>query len=172
MPSDDRNDRTATDAEPAHSTFRTARVAPPSSGPRTSVRTGPGLPGVDMVHVVRHGDDVHVAGQLAFDTEGRLVGSGDALAQCRQALANVHAALASVGATVDDLVKLVCYLVDSDDLDAYGAAKEEAYGQDPPASTCVVVEKLLVPGALVEIEAIALIRDRDRSSREHLPLDH
>lgn len=117
----------------------------------------PGLAFAGMSQAVRHGDTVHVSGQVALDGDGELVGAGDAAAQAEQALANVEAALAAAGARPADVVKLTCFLVDAGDYPAYAAAKAARFGAAAPASTCVVVSALLDPRFLLEVEAVAAV---------------
>jgi len=117
----------------------------------------PGLTFPGMSQAVRHGDLVHVSGQVALAPGGELVGEGDAAAQAGQALANLKAALAAAGAAVEDTIKVTCFLVDAADYPAYAAAKAELFGATDPASTCVVVKELLDPRLLLEVEAVAAV---------------
>jgi 2-iminobutanoate/2-iminopropanoate deaminase len=117
----------------------------------------PGLSFAGMSQAVRHGDVVHVSGQVALDARAELVGEGDAAAQAEQVLANVEAALAAAGAGPADLVKLTCFLTDPAHYPAYAAAKQSRYGTVAPASTCVVVSALLDPRFLLEVEAVAVV---------------
>jgi 2-iminobutanoate/2-iminopropanoate deaminase len=117
----------------------------------------PGLSFPGMSQAVRHGDLVHVSGQVALAPGGELVGEGDIAAQAAQALANLQAALAAAGATVEDTIKVTCFLVDAADYPAYAVAKAELFGATDPASTCVVVKELLDPRLLLEVEAVAAV---------------
>ncbi len=117
----------------------------------------PGLAFPGMAQAVRHGDLIHLSGQVAFAPGGELVGEGDAEAQAAQALDNVEAALAAAGATLAEVIKLTCFLVDAADYPAYAAAKRERFGEAGPASTCVVVDALLDPRLLLEVEAVAAV---------------
>ena len=104
---------------------------------------------------------VYIAGQVAVDKEGKLVGAGDLTAQIKQVAHNVIAALAAVGAKPADIVKMNTYIVNYKSSD-YGAMREArailfAEGEPPPASTLIGVHSLAVDGLLVEIEAIAAI---------------
>ena len=103
-----------------------------------------------------------IAGQVAVDKEGKLVGAGDLTAQIKQVARNLIAALAAVGAKPSDIVKMNTYIVNYKPSD-YGAMREARAilfpsGEQPPASTLVGVLSLAVEGLLVEIEAIAAIR--------------
>ena len=105
----------------------------------------------------RVGNIVFVSGQVAADANGALVGPGDAAAQAEQCFANVGAALEAAGATWNDAVKITCYLVNADDYPAYAAARLAMFPQGGPASSTVVVEALIRPELLIEIEAYAVI---------------
>ena len=100
---------------------------------------------------------IHVGGQNAVDAQGTLVGPGDLVAQVDQVMANLTVALAAAGATMADLVSLSIALVDGTDLRAgYAAAAAQLSGtQPPPLVTAAIVAGLGVPGALIELSAIA-----------------
>ncbi|PKV83009.1 RidA family protein [Streptomyces sp. TLI_146] len=106
---------------------------------------------------------VFVAGQVAWDAEGTLVGEGDLAAQVEQCYLNVAAALAGVGASFRDVVKLTVYAVDlapeKMPLFAEGIARAaEKLGITPTAPlTGIGVAALAEPGLLVEVEAIAVV---------------
>jgi enamine deaminase RidA (YjgF/YER057c/UK114 family) len=104
---------------------------------------------------------VFVAGQVGVDREGALVGDGDAVAQTRQAYANLGVALASSGASWADVVKLTTFLVSEDLIDGFFAARDETFGRVFPSgvfppSTLLIVRGLVRPELLVEIEAVAV----------------
>jgi enamine deaminase RidA (YjgF/YER057c/UK114 family) len=65
---------------------------------------------------VKAGDLVFIAGQVAADKEGRVVGAGDFDAQCRQVFGNIRTALQTVGAGWADVAQFTTYLVDADDI--------------------------------------------------------
>jgi 2-iminobutanoate/2-iminopropanoate deaminase len=95
-----------------------------------------------------------VAGQVGVDPAGALVDGGVA-EQSEQALRNVEAVLRAAGASLDDVVRMDCYLTSYDDF----AAFNEVYARwfpapDPPARTTVVAG--LAPGLLVEVTALAV----------------
>jgi reactive intermediate/imine deaminase len=106
---------------------------------------------------VRAGDLLFVSGCIAVDGDGRLVGGGDAAAQTRQVFANLEAILAAAGASIRDVVKVTVFLTDVRDRPAVNTVREEIFGSTRPASTLVEVSKLVVDGARVEIEAVALL---------------
>ncbi|HWC03413.1 MAG TPA: RidA family protein [Methylomirabilota bacterium] len=109
---------------------------------------------------VKAGDTIYVAGQVALDGEGRLVGPGDVVAQTRQALENIQRVLAAGGATLDDVVKVTVYLANVDDRARVNEVRKAYFGANRPASTLVEVSRLALPGLLVEIEAVAVVPPR------------
>lgn len=101
---------------------------------------------------------IYVGGQNAVDADGALIGADDVAAQSTRALANVKTALGSVGATVDDVVQWTVLFVDGVDLAAaYGAIAADLASDEPALVTGARVSGLGVPGALVEIGAIAAV---------------
>ena len=119
-----------------------------------------GMPPVNgYSHVVAFsGQLAAVSGQLPLDAQGRLVGPGDPQAQIRQVFENLSAALAAVGAGIQNIVKLTVYLTDLADLEVFRLIRDEYLSpQRPPASSLVQVSGLVNPEALVEIDALAVI---------------
>lgn len=111
--------------------------------------------------VVASGEIVVVSGQLPADSEGRLVGDGDPLAQARQVFANLARALSAAGSDVSHLVRLGFFLTDLADLGAVRTARTELLGDArEPASSLVQVAGLVLPGARLEIDALAVRRAR------------
>ncbi|MEV7561996.1 RidA family protein [Streptomyces sp. NPDC089795] len=106
---------------------------------------------------------VFVAGQVAWDSDGALVGEGDLVAQVEQCYLNIATALAEAGASFDHVVKLTVYAVDwaPDKMPLFvdGVARAAAkLGPLPaPPLTGIGVAALAEPGLLVEVEAIAVI---------------
>jgi enamine deaminase RidA (YjgF/YER057c/UK114 family) len=100
---------------------------------------------------------VYIGGQNAVDGSGTLVGGDDVAAQTRQVMENLHVALAAAGASVQDLVMMTILYVDGVDLDAaYPVAAEELAGAAPPVVGARVAG-LGVPGALIEVSAVAAV---------------
>ena len=92
------------------------------------------------------------------DEAGRLVGGDDVVAQARQVFANMGAVLAAGGATFADVVKVTVFLTDVDDRARINAVRQEVFGETRPASTLVEISALAIPGAKIEVEAIAVVR--------------
>ncbi|GCE78276.1 RidA family protein [Cellulomonas biazotea] len=102
---------------------------------------------------------IHVGGQNAVDATGALVGGDDVAAQTRQVMANLTTALDAAGASLADLVGVTVLLVEGTDVNAaYGAAAGAlAREGEPPLVTAAIVPALGVPGALVEVAAVAAV---------------
>jgi len=110
--------------------------------------------------IIAQGRTLHIAGQIAWDKEARIV-SPDFATQFLQALDNVIAVVREAGGGTEHIVKLLAFVTD---LDAYRAAQRaigegwrSRMGKYYPAMSLVKVAGLLEPGALVEIEAVAML---------------
>jgi enamine deaminase RidA (YjgF/YER057c/UK114 family) len=112
---------------------------------------------------VRGGKTIYVAGQVAFDKDGKLVGPGDLVAQFRQICQNLKAVLMARAGQVNDIVKLSIFVLDKS---AYksrareiGAVYREFFGRHYPAMTLLEVKGLYDDdqGCLIEIEAVAVV---------------
>lgn len=109
---------------------------------------------------VVHDDLVFISGCVGTDAGGNLVGGDDAVAQTRQVLSNLGAVLAEVGAGYRDVLKVTVFLTDIEDRARINPVRREFFGDARPASTLVEISRLAVPGAKVEIEAIACLPTR------------
>ena len=121
-------------------------------------------PGLGYSHAVASsGRIVAIAGQVALDAEGNLVGPGDPAAQAEQIFQNLRLALASAGATFADVVKLGYFLTDVAFLPAVREVRDRYIDTErPPASTAVQVTALPRPEFLLEIEAWAVVSEGER----------
>jgi len=126
-------------------------------------RTLPKPAGFSYGYEVKSGRLVFVAGQVAVDAEGRIVGRGDLVAQFRQTCANIQTVLSAAGGEMTDLVKLTIYVLDVGDykknLKAIGEVYREYFGRHFPAMTLVGARDLFdaADGALIEIEGVAAL---------------
>jgi len=130
--------------------------------PTPTFSNPPGLStprGYTHVVDVPAGQTLYIAGQVAFDAEGKVVGKGDVRAQTEQVFRNLKIALESAGATFADVVKLNWYVKDMSPLGVYRDVREQFLGSGPrPASTLVEVKGLALEDLLIEIEAVAAPR--------------
>lgn len=116
--------------------------------------------GYSHVVTARGGKTVYVAGQVALDAAGQLIGEGDLRAQAQRAFANLRTALQAAGAGFEDVVKLTVYVVNyrPESLDALREVRGALLGEVAvPASTLVGVQALARDGLLIEVEAIAVV---------------
>jgi enamine deaminase RidA (YjgF/YER057c/UK114 family) len=110
-----------------------------------------------VVETPAGGRTVYVAGQVAWDGQGQLVGPGDFAAQAEQVFRNLDLALKDRGGDLTSIVKLTTYVLDVANLGAFRAVRDRFIppGPNVPASTLVEVSKLARPEFLIEIEAVA-----------------
>ncbi|HXT36416.1 MAG TPA: RidA family protein [Chloroflexota bacterium] len=133
-------------------------MTPPAHLTFTNPPTLATPPGYTQVVVVTGGRTIYIAGQVALDPRGVLVGAGDLQAQTRQVFINLQAALAAAGATFADVVKLNYYLLDAGGLPVLREVRDSFVNTaNPPASTLVEVRRLARDEFLIEIEAIASV---------------
>jgi len=108
--------------------------------------------------VKKTGTPVFIAGQVALDGQGRLIGEGDAAAQAEQAFQNLRTVVEACGGTMEDVVKITIYATDAAYRPAIAAARQRHFKEGQyPASTYLVVSALALPQLLVEVEAVAMI---------------
>jgi 2-iminobutanoate/2-iminopropanoate deaminase len=115
--------------------------------------------GVGYSHVSKVGPMLFLAGQIALDREGRLVGKGDIEAQMHQTYANMQSILQELGGDMQDIVKLTTYLTDRQNLQGFRNVRDKVLRPPFPPNTLVFIDGLASPDYLVEIEAIAVLRE-------------
>lgn len=107
--------------------------------------------------VVAGGRWLFIAGQVAVDRTGAVVGKGDIDRQARQVFENLRAVLAAAGAGFDQLVMTTTYLTDASLRPAFAAVRADYLTAEPPTSTLVIVKALANEDFLVEIDGIAVL---------------
>ena len=112
-----------------------------------------------VVEVTAPGRLVYISGQLGTDREGHVVGGGgDFRAQAVQVFDNLKAALAAVGASFKDVVKVNSYLADIDYMPILREVRAPYLNADAlPASTTLAVSGFARPSALLEVEVVAVL---------------
>ena len=116
--------------------------------------------GYSHIAEVSAGKLVYIAGQVALDADGQLVGKDDFEQQLRQVFTNLSNALKAAGASFGDVVKMNYFCseqVDPSLISVVRSVRDEYLNQAaPPVSTFVFVSRLVRPEWLIEVEAIAV----------------
>ena len=111
---------------------------------------------------VKASEFVYIAGQLATNREGTIIGADDFDAQCVQVFANIETALKSVGASWGNVVEFTTYLVHSQDIPKFMTYRKREFpkffpdGAYPP-NTLLMVDRLVQEPFLVEVKTIAAL---------------
>ena len=130
---------------------------------KLNIPTLPEPQGFTHVGIASGSRIVYLAGQVAQDREGNLVGAGDLAAQTEQAVLNVAAGLDAAGATFDDVAKTTIYVVDWDEskleqlITGFGRAAERIGNASVAPATLVPVPRLFQQGYLVEVDVTAVL---------------
>jgi 2-iminobutanoate/2-iminopropanoate deaminase len=104
------------------------------------------------------GRTVYIAGQVALDSTGKVVGEGNFAAQAEQVFRNLKHALESVGGSMADLVKTTTFITDIKHVPALRDVRARYLAKtQPPANTLVAVSSLARPELLIEIEGVAVL---------------
>jgi len=108
------------------------------------------------------GELLFIAGQLATDKSGNLVGADDFDAQCRQVYANIEAALKGAGGGWRNVVQFTTYLVHSQDVPKLRAFRQREFGKffpdgAYPPNTLLIIDRLVSEGYLIEVQTVAAL---------------
>jgi 2-iminobutanoate/2-iminopropanoate deaminase len=107
---------------------------------------------------VRAGELLFISGVVPVDGEGRLVGGRDVVAQATAVFESLGRVLSAAGAAPGDVAKVTVFLTDVDDRARINPVRQAFFGDARPASTLVEISRLAVPGAMIEVEAVAVVR--------------
>ena len=106
---------------------------------------------------VQAGELLFVSGIVSVDERRELVGEGDVVSQARCVFENMRQVLAAAGCTLADVVKVTVFLTDIEDRPLVNPVRQEFFGETRPASTLVEVSALVIPGAKIEVDCVALV---------------
>jgi len=137
--------------------FKISYENPPGTAPAQGLYSHAG--------VVRGGEFVFVAGQLSVGADGNVVGKNDFQAQFDQVFINLGDVLKGMGGDYRNVVKFTTYLVRSQDIDLFMAARKAAFpklfGEQPyPPNTLLIVDRLVKEEFLIEVEAVVAFQSR------------
>lgn len=116
-----------------------------------------GVPISHYTDAVRAGDLLFVSGVVPTDADGNVVGDDDVAAQARQVFENIRLVLERAGSGPEHVVRVTVYLTDVDDRPLINPVRQEFFGETRPASTLIEISRLAIPGAKLEIDAVALV---------------
>ncbi|MGP0103357.1 MAG: RidA family protein [Solirubrobacteraceae bacterium] len=111
----------------------------------------------DAVTAVGPGRVIHIAGNVGFGPDGKVV-SGGMAAEASATFDNIERTLEAAGAEMSHVVKINAFITSLEDYPAYAAVRAERFGEELPASATVQVAGLLA-GAHIEIDAVAFVPD-------------
>jgi 2-iminobutanoate/2-iminopropanoate deaminase len=99
---------------------------------------------------------LQLSGQVAIDADRKIVGGDDMAAQADFIMDNITAILAAHGASLADVVNVRTFVTDMGRLGEFGKVRAARFTGTPPTITTVEVSRLWVPGALLEVEVLAI----------------
>jgi reactive intermediate/imine deaminase len=116
-------------------------------------------------HGVVANDFLFISGQVALDEMGAIVGKGDIETQTEQVMQNLEKILKTANATFMDIVKITVNLVNFADRQGFHKVRKKYFGKSLPASTLVMVNSLIDKDLLVEVEAIACLKQTGKKKQ-------
>jgi enamine deaminase RidA (YjgF/YER057c/UK114 family) len=121
---------------------------------------GLGAPEEPYSLAIRSGNQLFLAGQVAFDEHNRLVGAGDPRRQAEQCWKNIELAIAAAGGTLADVVKITVYYKDIRFMHDEIAVRKALFRAGRyPVCTIVQVGNLGLPELLMEIDATVILQE-------------
>ena len=119
----------------------------------------PSFESIGIAHAVRHEELLFLSGQIPIDSKGEIIGLGDATQQTQRVYAIIESILSELGGTLDNIVKLTTFYTNPDDFEKIAQVRKELFNRGyVAASSSVCVQALPHPDALVEVEAVAVLR--------------
>ncbi len=111
-------------------------------------------------HCARAGNTLYIAGQVAQDKGGKLVGKGDIELQAKQVYANLKSILTEAGGGLPNIVKMTTFITHYASLEGYRKVRSQVFTEPYPPNTLLVVESLASPDFMIEIEAVAVLEEK------------
>jgi enamine deaminase RidA (YjgF/YER057c/UK114 family) len=108
-------------------------------------------------HVAKVDKTLYIAGQVARNVQGKLVGKGDVEAQARQVYTNLRNILEEAGGGLRNIVKTTTILTHYGNVEGYRKIRNEFFGDIMPPNTLLIIESLASPDFMIEVEAIAVL---------------
>ena len=108
-------------------------------------------------HAAKAGRTLYIAGQVAQDVQGHLVGKGDFEAQVRQVYENLKNILEEAGGKLENIVKMTTFLTHYSYIETYRSTRDKYFSEPCPPNTLLIIESLALPDYMIEVEAIAVL---------------
>ena len=112
---------------------------------------------VGYSHAAKAGNTLYIAGQVAQDVDGKLVGKGDFESQVRQVYANLKNILEEAGGSLNHIVKMTTFLTHYNYVETYRSVRNQYFPEPCPPNTLLIIESLALPDYMIEVEAIAVL---------------
>ncbi len=114
-------------------------------------------PTVGYSHASKAGNTLYIAGQVAQDVDGNLVGRGDFEAQVRQVYENLKNIVQEAGGTLQNIVKMSTFLTHYNYIETYRSVRNQYFPEPCPPNTLLIIESLALPDYMIEVEAVAVL---------------
>jgi reactive intermediate/imine deaminase len=114
-------------------------------------------PTVGYSHAAKAGNTLYIAGQVAQDVEGNVVGKGDLEAQVSQVFTNLKNVMEEAGGSLQNIVKMTTFLTHYNDIETYRSVRNQYFSEPFPPNTLLIIESLALPDYMIEVEAIAVL---------------
>ncbi len=114
-------------------------------------------PTVGYSHAAKAGNMLYIAGQVAQDVDGHVVGKGDFKAQVRQVYKNLKNIMEEAGGSLQNIVKMTTFLTHYNYIETYRSVRNEYFSEPFPPNTLLIIESLALPDYMIEVEAVAVL---------------
>jgi enamine deaminase RidA (YjgF/YER057c/UK114 family) len=108
-------------------------------------------------HAAKAGNTLYIAGQVAQDVDGNLVGKGDFETQVRQVYENLTSIMKEAGGTLQNIVKKTTFLTHYSHIETYRKVRNEYFPEPCPPNTLLIIDSLALPEYMIEVEAVAVL---------------
>jgi reactive intermediate/imine deaminase len=112
---------------------------------------------VGYSHAAKAGNTLYIAGQVAQDVDGNLVGKGDFESQVRQVYKNLTNIMEEAGGSLNNIVKMTTFLTHYNYIETYRNVRNEYFSEPCPPNTLLIIESLALPDFMIEVEAVAVL---------------
>jgi reactive intermediate/imine deaminase len=112
---------------------------------------------VGYSHAAKAGNTLYIAGQIAQDVDGNLVGQGDVEVQIRQVYTNLKNIMVEAGSRLQNIVKMTTFLTHYSYIETFRSVRNEYFSEPFPPNTLLIIGSLALPDYMVEVEAVAVL---------------